>query len=208
LHRAGYGFQGSTKRDNTERELRRDEKKGHLSIEDGNRAAILAWDSILLAVLIGFSSGDWKLGATLVLWTLLAVLLYRFRPPLFILTAQALAFAEETLVYAFGGGLQGQATSLARDLVLTMPVFAGFVLGWFWALRIQPWSETALYLGAGLHGFLLELLLTGLIGNPVAVVLHGGPVLFIYASIVLVLRPQQPGTFVRFRCFEPSLFGS
>jgi hypothetical protein len=152
---------------------------------------LLGWHglSILWAILVGLRGGDWKLAATLLTWTLLSLALYRIRPRSFIVTAISLAVVEEVLVYSLGGGLQGKAKSLSQDLILTIPVFTGFILGWFLSLKIQPWSETALYLGAGLHGFFLEFLTTGLIFNPTAVLLLGGPVLFIYASIVLIPRP-------------------
>jgi len=133
-----------------------------------------------------------KLALTLALWTLVAVALYCLRPPGFVLVAITLAVFEEVLVYSLGGGLQGKAESLSHDLILTVPVIVGFVVGWFISLKEQPWSETGLYLGAGLHGFVLEFLMTGLIFNPVAVLLHGGPVLFIYGSLVLVPRPPRP----------------
>ncbi len=143
---------------------------------------------------MGLRGGDGKLATTLLVWTLLSITLYRFRPGFFIVTAISLAVIEEVLVYSLGGGLQGKAKSLSQDLILTIPVFTGFVLGWFLSLKIQLWSETALYLGAGLHGFFLEFLTTGLIRNLPAVLLLGGPALFIYASIVLIPRPPLSQT--------------
>ena len=157
---------------------------------------LLTWHGLafLWAILIGLRGGDGKLAMILLAWTLLSVALYRIRPGFFIVTAIGLAVTEEVLVYSLGGGLQGKAKSLSQDLILTMPVFAGFVLGWFLSLKIQPCSETALYLGAGLHGFVLEFLTTGLVFNPTAVLLLGGPALFIYASIVLIPRPPLSRT--------------
>jgi hypothetical protein len=155
--------------------------------------AFLSWHglAVLCTILSGLAGGHWNFAETLLLWTALSVALYLVRPRFFILVGITLAVLEESLIFSFGGGLQGKAPSLAYDLAATLPVFAGFILGWFISLKVQPWSETALYIGAGLHGFVLEFVTTGLMWHLTAVLYLGGPMFFIYGSLVLVPRPPD-----------------
>lgn len=152
---------------------------------------LIIWYIITLAfaLLISLASGGY-LFLSLALWTVIAVIAYYLRPPNFIISGLVLALIEETLIYSLGGGLQGEATSLADDLIHAMPVFAAIVIGWYLCLVRYDIQPQELYLLGGLHGVLLELVLSGLILNPIIAFLFGGSTIFIYGSILI--SPQQP----------------
>ena len=152
---------------------------------------LIIWYIITLgfSLVISLVSGGY-LFLSLTLWTVIAVFAYHLRPPNFILSGLLLSLIEETLIYSLGGGLQGEATSLADDLIHAMPVFAAIVIGWYFCLVRYDIQPQQLYFVGGLHGVFLELVLSGLILNPIITFLFGGSTIFIYGSILI--SPQQP----------------
>lgn len=86
-------------------------------------AVLLAWHALgtALALVVGVVDDDLSLAVALLTWSAVAVAAYRLAPGPYLAVGGLLALAEETLVYALGGGLQGEATSLAHDLAVAMP---------------------------------------------------------------------------------------
>lgn len=142
---------------------------------------VAGWHVLALAVAFVV---DWSLFAPLAVWTVVAVAVLAYRPGPHLPVAFALAVAEETLVYAFGGGLQGAATSLAHDYAVALPVFAALVLAWHLAARRYAISTASAFCLAGSHGLLLEVVLQGHLAAPTAAFVLGGPTVVIYGSIV------------------------
>ena len=140
---------------------------------------VLAWHVVALLVALVV---DRTLFAALLAWTAVAVAAFRYRPAPYLPWAFGLAVAEETLVYAVGGGLHGAARSLLHAFAVALPSFAALALGFD--------VQTA-FLLAGTHGLLLELGLNGLFTDPGAVLLLGGPTVVIYGSVLA--GPELPG---------------
>lgn len=165
------------------------------STEWWSRAAValLAWHALgtALALWIGVVEGDSRLAVALLAWTALALAAYRAAPGPYLLAGGLLALVEETLVYALGGGLQGQATSLAHDLAVAMPIFACFLLGWYLLQRRFAIAPATVFVLAGAHGFLLEIVLQGHVA-PATVFLLGGPAAFVYGTIAVC--PAAPSS--------------
>ena len=147
---------------------------------------LLAWHALgtALALWIGVVEGDFSLAVALLAWSGVAVVSYRLALGPYLLVGGLLALVEETLVYALGGGLQGRATSLAHDLAVAMPAFAAFLLGWYLLRRRYAVAPAAVFVLAGAHGLLLEIVLMGH-ADPAAVLLLGGPAAFIYGTIAV-----------------------
>ena len=57
-------------------------------------------------------------------------------------------------------------------------------------LKKYHYSEESLYLFSGLHGFFMEIIVLGLIFDPLSIILFGGSSIFVYATIVIC--PQRP----------------
>jgi len=112
------------------------------------------------------------------------------RPESFILIALFLVLLEETIVYYLGGGLQGKAISLLDDYAGAFPPFFIFIFGWYFVLKRYQIGDDHLYILAGFHGFFVGIIFTGLIFSPIFIILFGGGVFFIYASIILT--PTKP----------------
>lgn len=148
--------------------------------------ALLAWHALgtALALWIGVVEGDPRLAVALLSWSVLALVVFRAAPGPYLLAGGVLALVEEALVYALGGGLQGQATSLAHDLAVAMPIFACFLLGWYLLQRRYAIAPATVFVLAGAHGFLLEIVLMGH-ADPAAVFLLGGPAAFVYGTIAV-----------------------
>lgn len=119
-----------------------------------------------------------------------AAIAYRLALRPFLLVSFVLAMIEEALIYYLGGGLQGEATSLLDDYANALPVFAAIIFGWYLILLRYEVSRAEVFLGVGLHGIFLELVLSGAILNPILLFLLGGPTIFIYGSILIA--PQLP----------------
>lgn len=153
---------------------------------------LLGWFilDLVLSVIIAKTTGDFSLATYLLLWISLSIIAYKIRPPFFIFSAVILAFLEETIVYYLRGGLQGAAKSLVDDLAGAMPVFLAMIMGWWFVLKRYHFDEESLYLFSGMHGFFVEIVASGLILNPVAILLFGGSSIFIYATIIIC--PQRP----------------
>lgn len=155
---------------------------GTVPLHHGRRLQLVAgWHALALAVAAVVSV---DLFLPLAIWTLVAVAVLHSRPGPYLPVALGLAVAEETLIYAFGGGLQGEARSLLHDYAVAMPVFLALVGGWFLVTRRYRVGTGTVFLLAGAHGLLLELVLTGLVASPAVVFLLGGPTLVIYGSVV------------------------
>ncbi|WP_439027742.1 hypothetical protein [Haloarchaeobius sp. DT45] len=155
---------------------------------------VFAWHTLALAVAAVVS---WDLFVPLAVWTVVAAAVLRYRPGPYLPVALGLAVAEETLIYAFGGGLQGAARSLWHDYAVAMPTFAALVGGWVLVSRRYDLSPPTVFLLAGSHGLFLELGLTGLAVSPSVAFLLGGPVLVIYGSVVAgpaLPRGEQPAS--------------
>lgn len=146
--------------------------------------------AILFSLVIGIADRDFSLFLSLVIWTIIAIIAYYLEPPFFVLTAFGLAALEELLVYQLGGGLQGDAQSLFHDYINSLPVFLGIIIGWYLVLRRYKVSEAQLYLLGGIHAAFVELFFQGIIFDPVLLFLLGGPVFFIYGTIVVA--PKRP----------------
>lgn len=71
-----------------------------------------------------------------------------------------------------------------------LPVFLGFIVGWYVALRRWTWQEPAIYVATGLHGFLIEIILSGIVLRPLQLLLMGGSAMFIYVS--MIEGPRNP----------------
>jgi len=153
---------------------------------------VLIWHtlSVVLAGIIGYTEQNYQLFLSLLCWTLVVVVFYMLQPQFFVLTGFVLSIIEETIIYYFGGGLQGAAVSLGHDFVNALPVFLGIILGWDILLRRYRISESQLFLLGGSHGIIIELVFQGIIFNPVLLFLFGGPTMFIYGSILVT--PQSP----------------
>lgn len=153
---------------------------------------LLSWFAfdVILSILIAATTNDFSLAIYLFLWIIISVIAYKLRPPFFIASAFVLAVLEETIVYYLGGGLQGTATSLLDDFAGSLPVFLAIIVGWWFVLKRYYYSEESLYLFSGLHGFFMEIIVPGLIFNPVSVILFGGSSIFVYATIIVC--PQRP----------------
>lgn len=156
-------------------------------------AVVLAWHALgtALALVIGVGEGDFSLAVALLAWSAIAVAAFRLAPGPYLVVGGLLAVVEETLVYALGGGLQGEATSLAHDLAVAGPAFAAFLLGWYFLRRRYAIPPAAVFVLAGAHGFLLEVVLMGH-ADPAAVFLLGGPAAFIYGTIAVC--PAAPAS--------------
>jgi len=146
----------------------------------------LGWHflSMIFALVIGISSGDFNLFLSLSIWTTIAVIAYKLEPSYYILTAFVLSALEELVVYSLGGGLQGAATSLLQDYANSLPIFLSIILVWRFVLGRYEVSEEELYLVTIVPAAFIELLFQGLLFNPILLFLLGGPVFFIYASIM------------------------
>ncbi len=153
---------------------------------------IFAWYlfDIFLSLLIGLTTGEFWVFIYLIIWLAVFLVFYGFRFHAFIVTALILSVIEETIAYYVGGGLGGMAKSLLDDYAGSIPVFIGFIIGWYLFLRKYRVSEGKILILSGLHGFIIEVILTGAILNPLATIYLGGSSIFIYGSIILA--PKTP----------------
>lgn len=140
--------------------------------------------SVIFALVIGISSGDFNLFLSLSIWTTIAVIAYKLEPPYYILSALVLSALEELVVYSFGGGLQGAATSLTQDYANSLPIFLSIILVWRFVLGRYEVNEEELYLVTIVPAVFIELLFQGVLYNPILLFLLGGPAFFIYGSIM------------------------
>ncbi len=137
-----------------------------------------------LALVIGGSSGEYNLFLSLLIWTAVATLAYWLEPPYYVLSALVLSAIEELIVYSFGGGLQGRATSLVHDYLNSLPIFLSIILVWRFILGRYNVTEEEVYALSIAPAMFIELLFQGILLNPILLFLLGGPVFFIYGSIM------------------------
>jgi len=145
---------------------------------------------LVFSLIIAVVESEWSLAVYLYMWTAICFICYKIRPKKFVVSAFLLAVLEETIVYFLGGGLQGTATSLLDDYAGSLPVFLMFILGWWMILKKYHIDGEDIYLLAGFHGFLLEIIVPGHIFSPLTIFLLGGSSFFIYVSIILI--PSKP----------------
>ncbi len=153
---------------------------------------IFAWYllDVFFSLLIGLTTGAFGVLIYLTIWLAFFLVFYSFRFKSFIITTLLLVTIEETIAYYVGGGLGGMARSLLDDYAGSIPVFIGFVIGWYFFLKKYKLSEGKILFLSGLHGFIIEVLLTSAIFNPLATLYLGGSTIFIYGSIIIA--PKTP----------------
>ncbi len=98
-----------------------------------------------------------------------------------------LAIIEETIIYFNGGGLGGQATSIANDLILAVPVFVGIAVGILIIHIKRKLTPGEFFLIGAIQGYLIEILFAGNIGFAWFL---GGPALCIYGGMMACFAPK------------------
>ncbi len=140
--------------------------------------------------IIGLASGD--LG--FVVYSLLVVigypLLYVASPRRYIHTILIVCLVEETIVYFIGGGLHGVARSLLRDYIRSIPIFLTHAVLWLRYMERYHYEEHEIFVMAGMHGFFWEIIVSGMILDPVLTLLFGGAPFILYGLLVLI--PTRP----------------
>ena len=101
-----------------------------------------------------------------------------------------ISIIEETIVYFIGGGLHGLAKSLIHDYIRSIPIFLTHAFLWLKYMSRYEYTEGEIFLLAGLHGFFWEIVVSGMIFNPVLLILFGGIPFILYGLLVLI--PDRP----------------
>ena len=117
-------------------------------------------------------------------------LLYKIAPKGFLLMIFLICLAEETIVYFIGGGLHGVAKSLLHDYVRSIPIFLTHAFLWFRYMSKYRYDDGEIFILTGLHGFFWEIIISGMILNPILTPLFGGTPFILYGLLVLI--PDRP----------------
>ena len=139
---------------------------------------------VILALILWFSLNVFTFTIYFTLWLLIIRIASALNLKSMVPSSIMLAVLEETIVFFLGGGLGGEARSLVDDYLGSIPMFAGLIIGWWLFIRKHKVDPNYILILSGLQGFIIELVFTGLILNPLNILFFGGATLFIYSSII------------------------
>ena len=99
-----------------------------------------------------------------------------------------LATILETIIFFNGGGLGGNAKSLAHDLIVTLPVYFGIGLGAYVLNSKRKLNPGEFFIIGGLTGVLVESFIGGALG---LMIFFFGGVVCMYGVVNATFSPQQ-----------------
>jgi len=139
---------------------------------------------VILAFVLWLSLNIFTFIIYFTLWFLVIRVVSALNPRNMVSSSIMLAILEETIVFFLGGGLGGEARSLVDDYLGSIPMFSGLIIGWWLFIRKYKVKPDYILILSGVQGFIIELVFTGLILNPLNILFFGGATLFIYSSII------------------------
>ncbi len=161
-------------------------------LEDSRARIIFLWGVIgfILLSIIDLVKRRIVMLLYFVIIIILYLLLYKLSPKYYMLSIFLISIIEETIVYFIGGGLHGLAKSLIHDYIRSIPIFLIHAFLWLKYMNKYEYNEGEIFLLAGLHGFFWEIVVSGIIFNPVLLTLFGGTPFILYGLLVLI--PERP----------------